>query len=67
MKPPRRGPLFAVESYRLTNGRHERVTKLFRMRAAADRYAEHQRYLDRQPVTIWAADLGPWKEAGPSW
>lgn len=67
MTPPRRGPLFAVTSYRSISGRRQRVSRLFRMRGAADRYAEQQRDLDREPVTIWTLDLPPWREAGPSW
>jgi len=64
---PRRGPLFAVQSYRLNRGERERVTRLFRQRAAADRYAEHQEEIDRSPVTIWTVDIGLWREADPSW
>lgn len=67
MKPPRRGPLFAVESHRASPNGPQRITKLFRMRAAADRYADHQRYLGREPITIWTLDLPEWREAGPSW
>lgn len=67
MKPPRRGPLFAVESRRLNRGRPQRVTKLYRTRDAADRYAGKQRELDREPVTIWTLDLPAWRVAPPSW
>lgn len=67
MKPPRRGPLFAVTSHRLNSGRRERVSRLFRMRGAADRYADRQRELGREPVVIWTLDLPEWREAGPSW
>lgn len=64
---PRRGPLFAVQSYRLNRGERERVTRLFRQRAAADRYAEHQEHLGRSPVTTWTVDLPEWREAPSSW
>lgn len=67
MKPPRRGPLYAVESHRINRGRRQRVTKLFRMRAAADRYADHQCELGREPVTVWTIDLPPWRLAERSW
>lgn len=43
------------------------MTRLFRQRAAADRYAEHQEEIDRSPVTIWTVDIGLWREADPSW
>lgn len=64
---PRRGPLLAVLSHRLNRGERERVTRLFRERAAADRYVAHQEALGRCPVTVWQVEIPTWRRADPSW
>jgi hypothetical protein len=61
---PRTGRLFLVSSWRLNAGRRERVTRLFRRLPSAERYAERQRELDREPVTLWTTGLSPWQEVG---
>lgn len=60
-RPPRRDRLFLVESVRYTRGRPERVTRVFRQHAAADRWATHQVETGRGPVTLWTAEPPTWQ------
>ncbi len=60
---PRHGPLWAVTSVRTSNGRREKVSRLFRQRPAAERYAARQHGLGRAPVKLWLADIPEWCEA----
>lgn len=60
-RPPHRGWVYLVSSYRLNGSRRERVTRLFRQQPAALRYAEAQHDAARGPVRVLRSKLGPWR------
>lgn len=51
---PLPGPIWAVTSVRLHAGHPEKLTRLFRHRAAADRYARRQQAVGHVPVALWS-------------
>ena len=62
MKPPAGGPVWAVRWHRVHYDTTEPVTKLFRQRHAAERWAQRKADAGPGPVALFRAELGPWRE-----
>lgn len=59
--------IFRVQSWRLTGGRRERVTKLYRQRPAAEAWARDQLDRGRDPVVIEHGCVKSWTPLDEAW
>ena len=63
MRPPATGPVSAVRWHRTRRCGTETITRLFRQRPAAERFAERMDDEGRGPIAVYVADLDRWQMA----